>query len=134
MTNVAKNFATGSIGRSDLFSYRNDLLEPGEWTMEAVEKRPREAPDDFVETTSEKSTPCTGVKNDIDDAAKVGDLILTMPEIPWDSFEDKLARTNWEGHVPDCSFESTAFCFPSRDIFRTCCGAVCNLQSCVMLK
>ena len=54
MTNVAKNFATGSIGRSDLFSYRNDLIKVGGWTKEAVEKRPREAPDDFVDTTSEK--------------------------------------------------------------------------------
>ena len=39
MTNVAKNFATGSIGRSDLFSYRNDLLKADGWTKEAVEKQ-----------------------------------------------------------------------------------------------
>ena len=41
MTNVAKKFATSSIGRSDLFSYRNDLLKADGWTKEeAVEKRP----------------------------------------------------------------------------------------------
>ena len=101
MTNVAKNFATGSIGRSDLFSHRNDLIRAGGWTTGAVEKRPREAPDDLVGTTSEKSTPCTEVKNDVDDAAEVGDLIFTMPEIPWDSFADELARTNGETHVSD---------------------------------
>ena len=48
MTNVAKNFPTGSIGRSDLFPYRNDLIKAGGWTKEAVEKRPREPPDDLV--------------------------------------------------------------------------------------
>ena len=46
MTNVAKNFATGSVGRSDLFSQK-----------------------------------------DVVDAAEFGDLIFTMPETPWDSFE-----------------------------------------------
>ena len=51
MTNVAKNFATGSIGRSDLFSYWNDLLKAGGWTKVVVEKGPREAPDDLVDTT-----------------------------------------------------------------------------------
>ena len=49
MTNVARNFATGSIGRSDLFSYKNDLIKAGGWTKEAVEKRPREAPNDLLE-------------------------------------------------------------------------------------
>ena len=33
-------------------------------------------------TFLKKSTPCTEVKNDVDDAAEVGDLIVTMPEIP----------------------------------------------------
>ena len=68
MTNVAKNFAASSIGRTDLFSYKNDLIKAG-------------APDDLDDTTSEKSTPCTEVKNDVDDAAEVGDVIFTMPEI-----------------------------------------------------
>ena len=63
MTNVAKNFSTGSVGRSDLFSQK-----------------------------------------DVVDAAEFGDLIFTMPETPWDSFEDELARTN------------TAFFFPFQDI------------------
>ena len=92
MTNIAKKFATDSVGRIDLFSHRNDLLEAGGWTKEAVEKRPREGPDDPVDTTSEKSTPCTEVKNDIDNAAEIGDLTLTIPEMPWDSFEEELAR------------------------------------------
>ena len=83
-------------------SYRNDLIKAGGWTKEEVEKRPREAPGDLVDTTSEKSTPCTEVKNDVNDAAEIGDLISTMPEIPWDSFEDELARTNWDTHVSDC--------------------------------
>ena len=81
MTNVSKNFAASSIGRSDLFSYKNDLIKAGGWTKEAVEKRPREAPDDLDDTTSEKSTARTEVKNDVDDAAEVGDVIFTMPEI-----------------------------------------------------
>ena len=102
MTNVAKNFATGSIGRSDLFSYRNDLLKAGGWTKEeAVEKRPRDAPDDLVDATLEKSTPCTEVKKDVECTENVGNLIFTMPEIPWDSFQDELARTSWETHVSD---------------------------------
>ena len=53
------------------------------------------------------------------DAAEFGDLIFTMPETPWDSFEDELARTN------------TAFFFPFQDILRTCCGTTRNLQNCM---
>ena len=113
MTNVAKTFATGSVGRCDLFSNRNDLIEAGGWTMEAFEK--------LVDTTSEK-VALAEVKNDVDDAVDVGDLILTMPEIPWDSFEVELARTNWETHVSDC------------EIFRTCCGTAYNLESSIMLE
>ena len=111
MTNVAKNFATGSIGRSDHFSNRNDLIKAGGWTKEAVEKRPREAPGDLVDTTSEKSTPCN-------DATEIGDLISTRPEIPWDSFGDELARTDWETHVSECCLQATAYFFPFREIFR----------------
>ena len=96
MTNVAKNFATGSFGRSDLFSYRSDLLKAGGWTKEAVEKRPREAPDDLVDATFEKSTPCTEVEKER------GCCKRRQLEIPWDSFEDELARTNWHSHVSDC--------------------------------
>ena len=83
MTNVAKKFATGSVGRSDLFSHMNDLITAGGG--------------DLVDTTLGKSAP----KIDVDDAAEVGDLTLTIPEIPWNSFEDELARTNWETHVSD---------------------------------
>ena len=71
MTNVAKNFSTGSVGRSDLFSQK-----------------------------------------DVVDAAEFGDLIFTMPETPWDSFE-------------------AAFFFPVLDVFRTCCGTTHNLQNCM---
>ena len=82
-----------------------------------------------------ESTPCTEVvKKDVVGAANVRILILTMPEIPWDSFEDELARTNWHNHVSDCRFQATAFFLPFREIFRTCCCTVCNLQSCVMLE
>ena len=71
MTNVAKNFSTGSVGRSDLFSQK-----------------------------------------DVVDAAEFGDLIFTMPETPWDSFE-------------------AAFFFPFLDVFRTCCGTTHNFQNCM---
>ena len=37
------------------------------------------------------------MKNDADDAAEVGDLTLTIPEISWDRFEDELARTKVGG-------------------------------------
>ena len=57
MTNVAKNLAISSAGRSALLSHRNDLIKEGGWTKEAVEKGPREAPDDLVDTTSEKGRP-----------------------------------------------------------------------------
>ena len=54
MTNVPKKFATASVGRRDLFSHNNDLLKAGRWTKGALENLPREAPDDPVDTTSEK--------------------------------------------------------------------------------
>ena len=57
MTNVATNFATGLVGRSDFVSHTSDLIKAGGWTKEAVEKRPREASDDLVDTTSEKVRP-----------------------------------------------------------------------------
>ena len=57
MTSVAKNFATGSVRRSDFFSHSNDLIKAGGWTKEAVEKRPREAHDGLVDTTSGKLRP-----------------------------------------------------------------------------
>ena len=30
------------------------------------------------------------MKDDVNDATEIGDLISTMPEVPWDSFEDEL--------------------------------------------
>ena len=42
------------------------------------------------------------MKDDVNDATEIGDLISTMPEVPWDSFEDELVRTSWETHVSDC--------------------------------
>ena len=57
MTNVAKNFATGSIGRSDLFSTRNDLIEAGGWTKGAVEKRPLKLPMTLLTRLRKKVRP-----------------------------------------------------------------------------
>ena len=96
MTNVAKNFATGSIGRSDLFSYRNDLLKAGGWTKEeAVEKRPRDAPDDLVDATLEKGTPCTEVKKDVECTENVGNLIrqiVTVGGWTWAYIEGNVGK------------------------------------------
>ena len=99
-TNVAKNFATGSVGCSDLISQRIK--------SKLVDGRRRRSRNSSVKvpmtllTRPRKKYALHGGENDVDDAAEVGDLIFTMPEIPWDSFEDELARTNWETHVSDC--------------------------------
>ena len=43
--------------------------------------------------TEEQARKNVEAKRDVDDAADVGDMILTIPEIPWDRFENELART-----------------------------------------
>ena len=114
MTNVAKKFAASSVGRS--------------------EKLHREAPDDPVHTTSENSTPCTEVKNGVDDAAEVGDLTLTIQEIPWDSIEkNSLAPTGrLKSQIVDCKRQRSFSPFETSFAFVV--GTADNLQSCIMLE